>query len=129
MHVDDVARAIGGATESEAPSQDVFFVGHSQHCSEQDIGQVLARLFNRPYRPVRVPRPLLWMWALGGELGGVLGVPGPMTFSRLRELSAGGFVCSVEKADARLGFRATIGLDAGFETTARWYRDHGWLSG
>ena len=129
VHVDDVARAIELAADLDAPSHEVFFVGHSQHPSEQDLWRVLARLFNRRYRPVGVPRPLVWMWAVAGDLGGFVGLPAAMTRSRLRELRAGGFVCSVEKAHAMLGFRAAIDVDTGFETTAVWYRDNGWLRG
>ena len=111
------------------PVNEVFFVGHAQHASEQDMWRTLARLFNRRYRPVGVPRPLVWLWALAGDLGGFVGVPAAMTLSRLRELRAGGFVCSVEKARAMLGFRAVIDLENGFEATSTWYRNNGWLTG
>ena len=129
VHVDDVARAIEVAADPDTPCHEVFFVGHAQHASEQDMWRTLARLFNRRYRPVGVPRALVWMWALAGDLGGFVGVPAAMTLSRLRELRAGGFVCSVEKARAMLGFRAVIDLETGFEATSAWYRNNGWLTG
>jgi nucleoside-diphosphate-sugar epimerase len=127
VHVHDVARAIDIAAQPETPSHDVFFIGHRQHRSEQDIWRTLARVFDRPYRPIGVPRPVLWAWALAGDLSGYLGFAAAMTRSRLRELGAGGFVCNVDKARDELGFEAAIDLDAGFETTAEWYSDHGWL--
>lgn len=127
VHVDDVSRAIEMSAETRTLCEEVLFVGHSEHPTEQDMWRVLARLFRRRYRPVTIPRPLLQAWALAGDLAGLVGIPAPMNRSRLRELSAGGFVCSVDKAAAALGFSAEIGLDAGFESTASWYRDQGWL--
>ena len=127
VHVDDVVRAIGLAANLQTPSQDVFFVGHPQHPTERDMWRVLARLFNRRFRPIAVPRPFLQAWALVGDLAGLVGVPAAMNRARLRELSAGGFVCSVDKAAATLGFSAAIDLKGGFGSTAAWYREQGWL--
>lgn len=127
VHVSDVARAVERATHPDAPTHDVFFIGHPQPAAEQDMWRTLAKLFDRRYRPFGVPHSLLRLWALAGDIGGLAGIPAAMTRSRLRELDAGGFVCSVEKAAETLGFHAAIDLDTGFETTAAWYLHHGWL--
>jgi len=127
IHVHDVVAAIEATASRPVSSQDVFFVGHPAACSEPEMWRVLARIFGRVYRPFMIPRPVLWSWALIGEASAWMGLPSPMTFSRLRELDAGGFVCRVEKAAEQLGFRAAVGFEDGFETTALWYREQRWL--
>ena len=46
--------------------------------------------------------------------------------TRLAELSAGSFVCSVARARAQLGFTAATDLREGMAETWQWYRAAGW---
>jgi len=45
----------------------------------------------------------------------------------VRELTASGFVCSVDRAHRVLGLPARTDLEAGFAATAAWYREQGLL--
>jgi nucleoside-diphosphate-sugar epimerase len=77
---------------------------------------------------VRFPHTLLLAAALAGDLATLCGWPMALDRARLVELTAEGWVCSVERARDRLGFSARIGLLEGFASTAAWYARHGWLA-
>lgn len=127
IHVDDLSRGILAAGTSPAAIGETFFLGHSEPCTASSILEALARLAGRRYRPFPVPRPMLWAAAMTGELCGRLGVTVALDLARLRELTADGFVCQVEKARQRLGFVPEIDLFGGLADTMTWYRHQGWL--
>jgi len=120
VHVDDVADAVALACGDEMADQETFFVGHPVPVSLDGLLKTLALVFDRAYRPIPVPLALVrcaaWL-----RLGGLSG-------ERCQELMSPGFVCSVRRAEERLGFRAEISLADGFRTTAAWYSRHRWLA-
>jgi nucleoside-diphosphate-sugar epimerase len=119
VHVDDVARAVVGVCERQGIDGEVFFIGHPTSTSMDELLETVARTFDRAYRPIPVPFAL-------ARLGAWLGAGG-LSDERLREITSAGFVCSVERAEQRLGFRAAIDLAEGFRHTAAWYRANHWL--
>ncbi len=92
------------------------------------LADTLARVLGRPCRRVRLPYALLLAVALGGDLATLFGRPLALDRARLVELTAEGWVCSVERARDRLGFSARIDLSKGFTSTAAWYARHGLLA-
>jgi nucleoside-diphosphate-sugar epimerase len=120
VHVEDVARGVAAVCATEGRDGELLFIGHPRSPSIDDMLNALARTFNRPYRPIPVPLAVV-------RLGAWLGVGG-LNAERLAEITSAGFVCSVERAERRLGFRAAVDMDDGFRSTAAWYRANGWLS-
>jgi nucleoside-diphosphate-sugar epimerase len=120
VHVGDVARAIEMVCGSTTVDGETLFIGHPTPASLDDLLRTLALTFHRPCRPLPVPFALV-------RLGAWLGVGG-LTAERLRELMSPGFVCSVERAERCLGFRAAIALTEGLRSTAAWYRANRWLA-
>jgi nucleoside-diphosphate-sugar epimerase len=121
----DVARAI--LLAATGGSERTVFVGHPQPQTTEDVLRGLADVFERPYRPLRLPLPVLGGLAWAGELASRVGIAAPLHRARLVELTAEGFVCATERARDELGFTAAVGLREGLERTARWYRDQGWV--
>ena len=131
-YVDDVAAALiavaeAGAAEDVAVLNETFFVGHATPVSQRELVAVLGHAVDRHVRPLPVPRAVLWSLAQLGELSGLLGRPALVNRSRYRELTAPGFVCSVDKIARELGVRAEVDAEAGFARTAEWYRERGLL--
>jgi dihydroflavonol-4-reductase len=127
VHVDDVVRAtIAAAADNRAVGQ-AFFVGHPEPASTAALLQAVALAVNRPYKPRRVPPMLLRLLAAAGELSWKLGRQPLLDRARLAELSAEGFVCSVEKLRACLGFEAAVPLGEGIRRTGEWYKREGWI--
>ncbi len=133
IHVADLVaglRAVGetGAAEIDAVMGETFFVGHAEPVRQVDFARLLSEAYDRRVRVVPVPRWLLYVIAEAGELSGRLtGRPALLNRDRLRELGAPGLVCEVAKIERAVGHVARIDAAQGFEDTADWYRQHGWL--
>jgi nucleoside-diphosphate-sugar epimerase len=130
IHVDDVARAI--LLLAEAPPASVsgttLFLAHPQAPDAETLLRAVAGAVDRPFRPQHVPAPILRIAAAFGDLAWRLGRTPVLDSVRLGELRSEGFVCAVDRAREVIGFSAAIELEAGFERTARWYREAGWLT-
>jgi nucleoside-diphosphate-sugar epimerase len=119
-HVDDVARAIATACSCENIDRETLFIGHPEPASLDVLLRKVAQAVRCSYRPVPVP---WWLIRMGAWMG-----VGGLSGERLREMTSSGFVCRVERAERRLGFRAAVGLAEGLESTADWYLANHWLS-
>jgi nucleoside-diphosphate-sugar epimerase len=126
VHVRDLAAAVLLSAEPAAAVGRVFLIGHPQPAKAADVLQAIADAVGRRYRPIAVPRGALVAAALAGELSWRLGHQPLVDRSRLAELSAGSFVCSVARARAQLGFTAATDLRDGMAETWQWYRAAGW---
>ena len=109
IHVDDVVRAIETAARAETVGGETFFIGHPEPATAEDLRAALGAATGSAPRPLRLPSPLTWIVAGVGDLGRRVGRPTVLDLARWRELTAPGFVCSVDRARDRLGFEARIG--------------------
>ena len=50
-----------------------------------------------------------------------------LTLDKVREMLAGSWICSAEKAVRKLGFSVAAPLPERFQETALWYRRQGWM--
>jgi nucleoside-diphosphate-sugar epimerase len=140
LYVEDFARAVlaaatattsagkaGGPGQGSGAGGNTLFVGHPESQTTDDLLRCLAAVFQRTYRPRRVPPALVGALALSGELLWRIGIEPLIDRGRLAELRAAGFVCAVDRARDTIGFTATVGLSEGVERTAQWYRSQGWV--
>lgn len=127
LYVEDLARGVVLAAESERASGQTLFLGHPDPSSADDVLRGLAEAFGRRHRPWRVPDLALRAVAWGGELAWTFGEEPLLDRTRLTELRAEGFVCAVDRAREVLGFTAAVTLREGLERTAQWYRHQGWI--
>jgi dihydroflavonol-4-reductase len=127
IHVADLAQAIEAAMDSAAEAG-VVFAGHQTPATTGDVFTAIeAAVGTRAWR-IRVPAPAARIGAAAADaFGRMTGRPLPFNRSRLLEMSAAGFVCTVDRLRDRLGFVAATNLREGFAQTASWYRRHGWL--
>lgn len=126
VHVSDVVRAIDASIGVLPPGETVF-VGHPKPISTREALEAIRTAVGSGII-VRVPDPILWLAAIGGEMAGaMLGRPAPINRRRYVELTAEGFVCRVDRLKERLGIVALIGFGEGVARTAAWYRSEGWL--
>jgi nucleoside-diphosphate-sugar epimerase len=127
VHVNDVVRAIAAAIAATVEGE-IVFVGHPRPVTAREILETVRQSVGRPAMIVRIPQAITRVAAAGCDLV-ARGVrrPLPLNHWRYVELSAEGFVCSVERLRARLGVVAAIGLGEGLAQTAGWYRQEGWI--
>ena len=126
VHVRDVANATVLAAEPPPSSGRLFMIGHPQPATASDVLHAIADAVGRPYRPIVIPRAVLGVAALFGEISWRFGHPPLFDRARLAEFEAGNFVCSVGRARAQLGFTAATSLGEGMAGTWAWYRAAGW---
>ncbi len=127
VHVSDVVRVIAAAIDRPADG-DTLFVGHPRAVTPREILEALQLAVGRPSAVIHVPQAVTRLAAMAGDLAGqVIGRPLPLNRWRYVELSAEGFVCSVERLRERLGIVAAFELRDGLAHTAEWYRREGWV--
>jgi UDP-glucose 4-epimerase len=126
LYVEDAAKAI--VTAANIPvTGEILFLGHPEAEAAGAFLRYIADASGRTYRPMHVSGALLRALAWAGEVAGRAGYRPPLDLSRLTELGAGGFVCSVDRAREIIGFSAATSLREGVGRTLRWYRDAGWI--
>jgi nucleoside-diphosphate-sugar epimerase len=139
LHVTDLANSLIAATQrgERLPAPDAsrpkqgcgyYFVAADEHPRFAELNRMIARAINRPYA-LAIPLPLPSIWLLGGagELIGRITWPRYLNLDRARELTAGHWICSPEKARRDLGFVPAASLKERIEQTAQWYKEQGWL--
>jgi nucleoside-diphosphate-sugar epimerase len=127
VHVQDLVRATLLASAEPKAAGETLFVGHPQTVTTETLLKALADAFDRQYRPVHVPQPIVSGLALAGALSWAFGRRPLLDAARVTELRADGFVCAVDRAREVLGFAATVKLEAGIQQTLQWYRDERWI--
>lgn len=127
LYAHDLARAVQLAAERDEAIGETLFVGHAAPGSAREMLNAIAKSLGRRCRPLQIPRGVTGALARAGDAAWRLGLAPLIDTSRLVELRAEGFVCSVERARVALGFQASTGLDEGIARTAEWYRAEGWL--
>lgn len=131
IHVRDLVRGIvqsALAKPSEVASGEVFFLTGNENATFREILDVIADALGRD--PLRLTVPPL---ALRGAamvlslLGAVTGRTFPLNLDKLREILPDYWLCTSEKAKARLGFAPEFDLAGGMAHSVAWYKRHRWL--
>lgn len=128
VYVEDVARAVTLAlTHPRAPGQ-VYFVGEPDVTDYGELGNAVRSAVGTWAMTVSPPGFLLRAGALASEaIGALTGRPALLSLEKLREITAGDWVCSSAKIRTQLGWDPEVSLEEGVRRTAAWYREAGWL--
>ncbi len=93
-----------------------------------ELGQLIASALGVAGRPLRLPEIVA---AAAGRIADLYararGRPEIFSSQKVIEMLAPAWVCSADKAARDFGWRASTPLPDALATTARWYREHGWL--
>jgi nucleoside-diphosphate-sugar epimerase len=105
-----------------------YFVA-AEHPQFSDLNRLIARAVGRPRAwTIRLPLPAIWAVGAASELTSrVTRRPDYVNLDRARELTAGHWICSAEKAQRDLGFVPSAPFSDRIEQTVQWYREQGWL--
>ena len=138
VHVADLVELLLLAAEQGerlSPSQEehhcgqgIYFAAAECHPTYAELGRMIAAALGRWMLPAPVPQPAIWSLAAGVELvGRIRGRAGYLNLDKAREIAAGSWLCSKEKAHSQLGFAPAAPLDERLRQAAAWYRAAGWL--
>jgi nucleoside-diphosphate-sugar epimerase len=129
IYIDDAVGAILAAVDCDRTG-DVMFLGHPRPVTPRDLLSAIKRVTGSSARLIGVPRPLVRLAALFGDVAGRLsGRPATITSRRYAELYSPGFVCRVERLRDRLGVVAAVDVPEGLARTMAWYVANGWVIG
>jgi len=128
VYAEDLARAAYLALTHPRASGEIYFVGEPESTDSVEMGECIRRALGTWAVTVRPPGFVLQTGALVGELVGLAtGSPPLLSREKLREITAGDWLCSSAKIRSQLGWTPQVGLEEGIARTAAWYREAGWI--
>ncbi len=106
-----------------------YFVAADEHPMFAELARMVACTVGRPHaRAIRMPSALLWTaGGVGEAIGQLTRRARYLNLDRAREVAAGHWICSAEKARRDLGFVPGAPLPQRIAETTQWYRNHGWI--
>ncbi len=128
LYVDDLVDGLIRAAAAPAAVGQVYFLAGPEVVSWVELGQLIASALGVAGRPLRLPE---FVAAAAGRIADLYalarGQPEIFSSQKVIEMLAPAWVCSADKAARDFGWRASTPLPDALATTARWYREHGWL--
>jgi nucleoside-diphosphate-sugar epimerase len=117
-----------GANESQA-GQGYYFAACEEDVVYDDLGLLIGRaLGRRRVFRLRVGKPMVWVVATVMEtVSQIIRRPLYLHIDKAREITAGSWICSPQRAAEDLGFSVKAPLIERLRQTAEWYRSEGWL--
>jgi len=115
--------------EGQSAGQGYYFIAFDDQPSYAELGRLCGVALGRRWT-LAAPTPEIFSWGIAGmnELAArVRRKPGIVNFDKIREASAGSWICSVAKAREELGFIPGASLAERLEQTVRWWRAQRWL--
>lgn len=120
-----------GAPSSQASNsgQGYYFVAGPENPLYSELGRLVGQAMGIDHvRVLRIPQFMMWISAVCGSIAGNLtGRARYMCLDRAKEITAGHWICSAEKAQRDLGFAPSAPLVEQLRWTAEWYQREGWL--
>lgn len=128
VHAEDLARACCLTLEDDRAVGEIFFASEPDATDYETVGRLAKRGMGTWAFRFDPPGWLLTTGALAGEaVAALTGRPAFLSRAKLREITAGDWICSSGKIRSRLGWAPQVPLQAGIAATAAWYRDAGWI--
>ena len=128
VHAGDLARATVLAMTDERVLGGVFFVAGPDITGYEEIGILVARSMRTWAVRVVPPRWLLGAGAVMGDAFATLvGKQAFLNPQKLREITGGDWIVSSARFRSLSGWEPRVPLEEGMESTARWYREAGWI--
>lgn len=124
VYVHDLVNAILACSQHPAAVGRTYFAGHPSPVSYTQILETLAALFQKPFKPLKLPNAVLEVAAGAGEMGRIFGQVGLINRSRQKDLLSPGWVCDVSAIETELGISCPTSLEDGFAKTLAWYKDN-----
>jgi nucleoside-diphosphate-sugar epimerase len=127
IHARDLARALLLAATSPG-ARGVYHVAEARAYGWEEMARMVGAALGRKIRVLRVPGIALVAAANVSEtISGLLGKSTIFNREKAAELMVPAWLCETEMARRDFGFEAAIPLQEGFNETASWYRQQGWL--
>ncbi len=128
IYAENLAEGLVRAAASSASVGQTYFLAGPEIVTWAELGRLIAAALGVGGRVLRIPGAAA---SMAGRLADVLARarrrPAIFSSQKVLEMRAPAWVCSAAKAERDFGWRATTPLADALASTARWYRDRGWL--
>ena len=117
-----------GGNRSQA-GQGYYFAACEEDVAYDDLGHLIGRVLGRRrVLPLHVSKPTVWVVAAVVEAASqIMRRPLYLHIDKAREITAGSWICSPQRAVDDLGFSVKAPLVERLRQIADWYRSEGWL--
>ena len=114
--------------EGRPAAQGCYFAACEQDPTYAELGRLVAESVGQQVLVIPTAMPLVRLVTVGAEvLGQIRRTPLIMNLVKVREVSAGSWVCSAAAAQMELGFAVAAPLVERLRQTAEWYWHEGWM--
>ncbi len=128
VHGEDLAAAIRLALTSDTAAGRTYFVADPRPYELDDVLRRIAAAVGVRTRTLRVPDPVVRVaGAVAEEVARMRGAVPRFSRDKAVEFLSPGWVCDASRAGGELGWAPARTLDEGLASTARWYRERGWI--
>ena len=124
IYVEDLVRGLIRAAETGEAAGRTYYLADRSIYSNDDIRGALSAAVGRRTVRLRLPRPLLPLFAAVIKK---IGKKGIMNADKIQEIRFPHWTCDPQRAVQELGFRTETSLKDGFAYTTDWYRKEKWL--
>ena len=127
-YIEDLVQALLLSIQRKHPSGEVFFIADGEKYSLDSFADVVSSALKVKLRKIHIPLWAAWFYAAAAD-GWGFARRRPAWFSRNKGAGARqrNWVCDINKAKKKLGFKPRFRLEAGVKVTLRWYKDKRWL--
>ncbi len=117
------------ASGTEADPRGLYFASCGTDPTYRELGRMMGRELGRKVTvPISSPMPMVWAAsAMNSLLARLKGKPTYFGLDKAREIAAGSWQCSPERARHDLSFQPVVPLAQRIRETGEWYLEHGWL--
>ena len=128
VYVKDLVEGIYRASQVEAAKGQTYFMANPEFYSFESLASHLSRPFLKTPHFIYVPQLLVRILAWAGDAYVSITKKDIMlTSKKFPELAASSWICSSEKADRELHFKAQVPLSIGVRETVEWLKEHKYL--
>lgn len=130
IYVADLVKLLIMVSKSALPSGEIFYAADSSvyGYSWNTIVKEAAKSLDTFTFPIFVPKQAVMLSAgISGLWSRLTGKVTMLNIDKYKEMIQRAWICSPEKARNMLGFEPEYDLKKGFQETANWYRQHGWI--
>jgi len=127
-YVEDLVQTLVLSVQSDHPSGEVFFIADGEKYTLDTFAGLVSSELGVRFRKIHIPVRAARFYAILAD-GWALVTKRPAVFSRNKcaEGIQQNWVCNIEKAKTKLGFRPGFHLEKGVKLTLQWYKEKGWL--
>ncbi|MDZ7724882.1 MAG: NAD(P)-dependent oxidoreductase [candidate division KSB1 bacterium] len=128
VYVSDLVEGIMRAGNSPNADHQIYYISGNGVYTWKTLTRAMQQSMGRMALRLYIPKFLVTAVAWVSEASAIVtDKPALLNRDKIREMKQSAWVCSNEKAKQELGFEPGIDINQGFQRTADWYKQVGWL--